>query len=125
MGEALLVVGGKVASSEEFHRGEVVLERIVDGEHQVVEAQHRSGAVEHGHVEYPAAGDEHIPSQVVADVVADCLVARFRCEQPDGNRQTYVEAGKAVGQQFTYVSVHDLQIRMTVEDTGTDELEYL
>jgi hypothetical protein len=41
--EPLLVRSGKVAAIEELHRGEVVLERVVDGEHEVVDAQHGVG----------------------------------------------------------------------------------
>ena len=69
VGKAFLVRGGKVATSEELRRGEVVLERVVDGEHEVVWAQNCSGTVEHRHVEHPAAGDVDI---LVVDGIAHC-----------------------------------------------------
>ena len=41
--EPLLARSGKVAAIEELHGGEVVLERVVDGEPEVVDAQHGVG----------------------------------------------------------------------------------
>ena len=121
MRKAFLLIGGQVTPFEEFHCGEVVLERVVDREHEIVETQHRAGAIEHRHVENPTAGDEYVVTQVIADVVAHQRLRGPGCRQPTGHRQSGIEPGEAERQQFAHVSDDDLQIRMAVEHPGADQ----